>query len=177
MDNIVHIRKATNEDYAVIAALGKKTFTETYSETGNNVAVQEYIEKKLSAANIREELNDSRAWFYIGFVNNEPVAFTKLRHDRAAKGLAADKKAIEIEHLYVLKAYQGFKVGKEMMEKCKEVAIREKFDTIWLRVWQQNHRAIRFYLTAGFVVYETEQFSYGSDIQQDDFLMRLDLYY
>ncbi len=177
MDNIVHIRKATIEDDAVIAALGKKTFTETYSETGNNAVVQEYIEKKLSAENIRAELDDPRACFYIGFVNNEPVAFARLRYDRVAKGLVADKKAVEIEHLYVLKAYQGFKVGREMMEKCKEVAIREKFDTIWLRVWQQNHRAIRFYLTAGFVVYETEQFSYGTDIPQDDFLMRLDLYY
>lgn len=176
MDNIVHIRKAADEDDAVIAALGKKTFTETYSETGNNAAVQEYIEKKLTAENIRVELNGPKAWFYIGFVNNEPVAFARLRYDRIAKGLAS-KKAIEIEHLYVLKAYQGFKVGREMMEKCKQEAIREKFDTIWLRVWQQNHKAIRFYLTAGFVVYETEQFSYGSNIPQDDFLMRLDLYY
>jgi ribosomal protein S18 acetylase RimI-like enzyme len=176
MDNIVHIRKATDEDCTAIAALGKKTFTETYSETGNNAVVQEYIEKKLSAENIREELDDPRACFYIGFVNDEPVAFARLRYDRIAKGLTG-RKAIEIEHLYVLKAYQGFKVGKEMMEKCKQAAIRKKFDTIWLRVWQQNHRAIRFYLTAGFVVYETEQFSYGSNMPQDDFLMRLDLYY
>lgn len=176
MDNSVHIRKATNKDDAVIAALGKKTFTETYSEIGNNAVVQEYIEKKLSAENIREELEDPEAWFYIGFVNDEPVAFARLRYDRVAKGLT-DKRAIEIEHIYVLKAYQGFKVGWEMMEKCKQVAICEKFDTMWLRVWQQNHKAIRFYLTAGFVVYETEQFSYGSNIPQDDFLMRLDLYY
>lgn len=176
MDNTVHIRKAANEDCEVIAALGKKTFTETYSETGNNAVVQEYIEKRLSVENIRAELDDPRAWFYIGFVNDEPVAFARLRYDRIAKGLAS-KKAIEIEHLYVLKAYQGFKVGKEMMEKCKEAAILERFDAMWLRVWQQNHKAIRFYLTAGFVVYETEQFDYGSNIPQDDFLMRLDLYY
>ena len=176
MDNSIHIRKATNEDCAVIVELGRRTFTETYSEISSNAAVQEYIEKKLSAEKIGEELNNPRACFYIGFINNEPVAFTRMRYDTVAKGLP-DKRAIEIERIYVLKEYQGFKVGKEMMEQCKQVAIGEKFDMLWLQVWQHNYKAIQFYQKAGFVVYETTVFSYGEHMQQDDFLMRLDLYY
>ena len=176
MDNSVYIRKATARDCGIIVALGKKTFTETYLETGSNPVVQEYIEKKLSDENIGEELCNPAAWFYIGFVDHEPVAFTRLRHDRVAKGLE-DKRAIEVEHIYVLREYQGFKVGKEMMAKCIEVAMQEQFETIWLQVWQQNHKAIRFYIKAGFVVYETTLLHYDGDLQQHDFLMRMDLYY
>lgn len=149
---------------------------ETYSEISSNAAVQEYIERRLSAEKIEEEWNNPKACFYIGFMNNEPVAFTRMRFDRIAKGLP-DKTAIEIERIYVLKEYQGFKVGRQMMEKCRQVAMREKFDTIWLQVWQHNHKAIQFYQKAGFVVYETALFSYGMNMLQDDFLMRLDLYY
>ncbi len=176
MDTIIHIRKAVKEDCAIIVALGKRTFMETYSEISSNAAVQEYIERRLSAEKIEEEWNNPKACFYIGFMNNEPVAFTRMRFDRIAKGLP-DKTAIEIERIYVLKEYQGFKVGRQMMEKCRQVAMREKFDTIWLQVWQHNHKAIQFYQKAGFVVYETALFSYGMNMLQDDFLMRLDLYY
>ncbi len=176
MDNIIHIRRATKEDSPVIAQLAKKTFTETYSEISSHAAVQEYVEKKISPENIREELVNPLSCFYIGFINDEPVAFTKLRYDRMAKGLPG-KKGIEVERIYVLKEHQGVKVGKEMMEKCRQVALREKFDIIWLQVWQHNHKAIQFYQKAGFVVYETALFSYGKDMEQDDFLMRLDLYY
>ncbi|HRN54922.1 MAG TPA: GNAT family N-acetyltransferase [Agriterribacter sp.] len=176
MDIVVHIRKAVKEDCDVIVALGKRTFMETYSEMSNSAAVQEYIEKRLSAEKIAEELDNPKACFYIGFVNGVPVAFTRMRYDRVAKGLPG-KSAIEIERIYVLKEYQGFKVGREMMEKCRHVAMREKFDILWLQVWQHNHKAIQFYQKAGFVVYETAIFSYGKDMEQDDFLMRLDLYY
>ena len=176
MDKIIHIRKAVKEDCPLIVELGKKTFTETYSEISSNAAVQEYVEKRISQENISEELVNPLSCFYIGFINDEPVAFTKLRYDRVAKGLPG-KKGIEVERIYVLKEYQGVKVGKEMMEKCKQVALREKFDIIWLQVWQHNYKAIQFYQKAGFVVYETAIFSYGKDMEQDDFLMRLDLYY
>lgn len=176
MDSNVYIRKATPEDCEIIVALGKRTFTETYLETGGNPMAQEYIEKKLSDTYISEELCNPAAWFYIGFVNQQPVAFTRLRHDRIAKGME-DRKAIEVEHIYVLREYQGFKVGKVMMEKCIQVAIDENFEAIWLQVWQQNHKAIRFYIKAGFVVYETTLLNYNQNIQQHDFLMRLDLYY
>jgi hypothetical protein len=53
MDNIIHIRKATKEDCEVIAALAKKTFSETYSEISTNAAIQEYIERKISPLNLR----------------------------------------------------------------------------------------------------------------------------
>ncbi len=176
MDNIIHIRKATKEDCEVIAELAKKTFSETYSEISTNAAMQEYVEKKISPVNIRKELDNPLSCFYIGFINDEPVAFTRLRYNRAVKGLPG-KKGIEIEQIYVLKEYQGVKVGREMMEKCRQVAIREKFDILWLQVWQHNHKAIQFYQKSGFVVYETAIAVYGNGIEQDDFLMRLDLYY
>ncbi len=176
MVNIIHIRKATKEDCEAIAELAKKTFSETYAEISTNAAMQEYVEKKISPVNIRKELDNPLSCFYIGFINDEPVAFTRLRYDRAVKALPG-KKGIEIEQIYVLKEYQGDKVGREMMEKCRQVATREKCDTLWLQVWQHNNKAIQFYQKFGFVVYETAIAAYGNGIQQHDFLMRLDLYY
>lgn len=176
MDNHIHIRKAIQEDRDTIVELGRKTFVETYSEVSGNGALELYVEQKFSPEKIDEELNNPYACFYISFIQDTPVAFTKLRSDRQPKGLV-DKKTIEIERIYVLKEYQGFKVGKEMIEKCKAVAMEDNYDIIWLQVWQYNHKAIQFYQKAGFVIYETAVFNYTMEMKQDDFLMRFDLYY
>lgn len=176
MSNVIHIRRAEMQDSSTIVDLGKKTFVETYAEVGADEALEAYVHLKFSPEKIEEELNSQFARFYIGFVNDVAVAFTKLRNDRKPQGLEG-KNTVEVERIYVLKEYQGFKVGKEMMEKCKQLAASEKYDTIWLQVWQHNHKAIRFYQKSGFVVFETAVFNFTPSLQQDDFLMRYDLYY
>ncbi|MBN8786388.1 MAG: GNAT family N-acetyltransferase [Terrimonas sp.] len=176
MDNRIYIRKATPEDYDIIVDLGRRTFVETYSEVTHNEALQAYMEKKFTLEVIEKEMNKPDACFYIGFIENIPAAFTKLRSDRKAKGLEHIN-GIEIERIYVLKEYQGLKVGKLMMDRCIEIASGDKYDMIWLQVWQHNTKAIQFYQKAGFVIYETTTFNYTKDIAQEDFLMRLNLYY
>lgn len=176
MDNFTQIQRATVEDSAIIESLGAKTFSETYADIISHPAVQQYMERQFCAERIKEAFGHPFSCFFIGFVKGEPVAFTRLRNDRIAKGVTG-KKMLEIEQIYVLQEYQGFNVGKEMIEKCRQVAVSEKYDVLWLQVRQQNQKAIRFYQKAGFVIYETTQFSYSDKLQQDDFLMRLDLYY
>jgi len=176
MDNNIYIRQATAEDCNTIVDLGRRTFVETHAEIGKNGVLEAYVEKKFSPEIIDAELHSSNAWFYIGFVDDIPVAFTKLRNDRKAKGLEYNN-VIEIERIYVLKEFQGVKVGKEMMNNCKEIARQNKYDIIWLQVWQRNNKAIQFYQKAGFVIYDTTTFSYSKDLKQEDFLMRFNLYY
>lgn len=176
MNNTVSIRKAGLEDAETIVNVGKKTFWETYSEAGLNGTLSTYVEQKFNLEKITAELNRNDTEFYLGYVDNQPVAFTKLRNDRVVKGIEG-KKALEIERIYVLKEYQGFKVGKEMMDSCKKMAIDHQYEVIWLQVWQRNDKAIQFYLKAGFVVFDTAIFNYALNVEQDDFLMRLDLFY
>lgn len=176
MDNSIYIRKATLEDCDIIVDLGRRTFVETYAEVTDDVALQAYMEEKFSPEAVECALQKIDACFYIGITENIPVAFTKLRSDRKAKGLV-DVNGIEIERIYVLKEYQGLKVGKLMMDRCKEIAVNDKYDMIWLQVWQHNNKAIQFYQKAGFVIYETTTFNYTEDTAQEDFLMRYNLYY
>lgn len=175
MDNVV-IRKAQKKDSDTIVDLGKKTFVETYSEIGFDETLEQHVGEKFAPQRIQEELANPMASFYLAYVNDVPVAFTKLRSDRKPRGIE-NKKTLEIERIYVLREFQGLKVGWEMMEHCKQLAKQQQYDVIWLQVWQQNHRAIQFYQKAGFVVFETAVFNYSAGHMQHDFLMRLNLYY
>lgn len=174
MKPTLDIRKANAEDAPIIIELAQKTFVETYGETNKKENVELYMAGMFSMDKICEELKNPNDRFYIAFDNGIPVGFTKMRDDRKARGLDG-KNAIEIERIYVLKEYQGLKVGKELLDLCKEIAREEHYDLIWLQVWQTNTKAVQFYQKGGFVIYETAIFQFGDEVHQD-YLMRYDIY-
>jgi ribosomal protein S18 acetylase RimI-like enzyme len=174
MEKTITIEKARPQDADFILDLARKTFVETYGEYNDPKNVELYVNESFSNEVIAEELNTPDARFYIAYLDGAPVGFCKLRHDRQPK--AIEGRALEVQRIYVLKEFQGYNAGKALMEKIKSLAKEEKYPVVWLQVWQQNDKAIRFYQNAGFVVYETTGFRFGNEIQQD-YLMRYDLYF
>ena len=174
MKPALDIRRAIPDDAPTIIDLAQKTFVETYGETNKRENVDTYMQAMFSHDKIRTEINSPNERFFIAFNNSNPVGFTKLRDDRQGRGLDG-KKALEIERIYVLKDYQGLKVGKELLDKCKSLAAEENFVVIWLQVWQRNSKAVQFYQKGGFVIYETATFQFGDETHQD-YVMRYDLY-
>lgn len=172
---MIKIRAARHDDVWPIVELGRKTFVETYGDLDHNGWVTQYIEEKFSEQQIRSELESKHEQFFLACNEDFMVGFTKLRDDRLPRGLDG-KKVIELERIYVLKEFQGLKVGRELIGTCIETARDAHYDAIWLQVWQKNSRAIEFYQKAGFVVYETALFQY-MDEEHQDYLMRFDLYY
>jgi diamine N-acetyltransferase len=175
MEKTIHIRPAGTEDASLISDIARKTFMETYGEMNTPENMEDYLQSQFAHDKIMEELLNRNARFFLAYLEEVPVAFTKVRNDRQIKKLE-DIKALEIQRIYVLQEYQGFSVGKAMLDMVKELARNEGYKTIWLQVWQKNNKAIRFYQKGGFVVFETANFKLGNDIQQD-FLMRYDLNY
>jgi diamine N-acetyltransferase len=174
MQSNLDIRQAHRDDAATIIELAQKTFVETYGETNKKENVELYLSTMYNLDRLNAELINPHERFYIASYNGIPVGFTKMRNDRVGRGLEG-KKAIEIERIYVLKEYQGFKVGKELLHKCREVASTEGYALIWLQVWQNNARALQFYQKGGFVIYETSTFQFGDELH-DDYVMRYDLF-
>jgi hypothetical protein len=168
------IRQANDGDASSIIELAQKTFVETYGETNKKENVELYMATMFSMDKICAEIRGDAERFYIAFNNGTPVGFTKMRSDRHARGLDG-KRAIEIERIYVLKDFQGLKVGKELLDKCKSVASEEDYKIIWLQVWQRNSKAVQFYQKGGFVIYETATFQFGDEVHQD-YVMRYDFY-
>ena len=170
----IHISPASAEQAGLVAELARKTFLETYGETSNLENLQLYVDAHFTTEKISGELADPAFRFYIAWIHEKPVGFTKIRRDRQPKGISG-LKCLEIERIYVLQEFQGFSVGKELMQLVKGLARDEGDQVLWLQVWQKNDKAILFYRKAGFVVYETNSFEFGREIHQD-FLLRFDLY-
>ena len=85
-----------------------------------------------------------------------------------------DCSSIEIERIYVLKENHGSGIGIELLNFAIEIAKQNKVAYIWLGVWENNHRAIRFYKKNGFTTFDKHQFVLGSE-EQTDLMMRLEI--
>jgi ribosomal protein S18 acetylase RimI-like enzyme len=85
-----------------------------------------------------------------------------------------DNDALEIERIYVLKAFQGKKVGQLLFDKAITIAKELQVAYVWLGVWEENKRAIQFYTKNGFVEFDQHVFVLG-DEPQTDIMMKLQL--
>ena len=59
-----------------------------------------------------------------------------------------------------------------LLDQAKKIAKHTNVDSIWLGVWEENLRALQFYIKNGFVAFDKHIFTLGND-KQTDLLMQL----
>ncbi|AQY22223.1 GNAT family N-acetyltransferase [Riemerella anatipestifer] len=169
----IAIKKVKTNEVELLQEVSKTTFYETFAADNTPENMQKYLDESFSVKCLREELLDEFSEFYFARVNGELAGYLKLNFGASQTELK-DSKAIEIERIYVLKAFQGKRVGQALYEYALQVARDRGVDYIWLGVWEQNHKAIRFYEKNGFVAFDKHLFVLGDDLQTD-IMMKLKL--
>jgi hypothetical protein len=99
-----NIIKATLNDLEKLQKIGKQTFVETFSAVNTAENMAKYLEENLSLEQLLLELNDSNTAFYFYLNNNDVVGYLKLNTGVAQTELK-DNQSLEIEKIYVLKAF------------------------------------------------------------------------
>lgn len=81
---------------------------------------------------------------------------------------------MEVGRIYVLKEFHRKKAGQMLYEKAIKIAKEKNVDYVWLSVWEENSRAIRFYEKNGFVAFDKHILKLGNE-EQTDIMMKLEL--
>ena len=167
----MEIRKATRKDNQLLAALGARTFADSFAADNTPEDMAAYLEKSFSPEKQAAELADPGTTFLIAEIDGQPVGYTRLRQDPppdCVKGMHP----IEIVRLYSVKEWIGRGVGAALMQACLNEAARAGHDVIWLDVWEKNPRAIAFYQRWGFQKVGEQGFQLGDDLQTDWLMAR-----
>lgn len=172
MENI-NINPIGQGDIERLQVIGRLTFSETFSEHNSAENMAKYLEEAYSNEKLISELKDPNAVFYFAELDNEVIGYLKLNFGTSQTELK-DNKAVEIERIYVAKAFHGKKVGQLLYDKAIEVAKEKTADYVWLGVWEENKRAIQFYKKNGFIEFDKHIFMLGDDAQTD-LMMKLNL--
>lgn len=173
MPHQLKIRTADINDAGLLTALGITIFRAAFGPDNRQEDMDKYIAEEMNQDRITAELADKTNIFFIVRIDDEAIGYAKMR-TRHNPEAPKSNKPIEIERLYVLHDYHGRQVGAALMEHCINVARQQGCDAIWLGVWEQNHRAVKFYKKWGFELYGSHNFKLGDDIQTD-VLMKLRL--
>lgn len=169
--NEIEIIPIDNTQVAKLQAISKQTFYETFAPVNTEENMKRYMEESFSIEKLTEELKNPNSSFYFAVLNGEEIGYLKL-NTGASQTELKDNTAVEIERIYVVQEYHGKKVGQILYEKAIQVATTLNAEYIWLGVWEENTRAIRFYEKNGFVPFDKHIFKLGDDIQTD-IMMRL----
>jgi ribosomal protein S18 acetylase RimI-like enzyme len=172
---IISIQKATHNDIQALQEISKQTFYETFSAVNTEENMKMYLRESFSIEKLSSELNDANAEFYFALCGSTVIGYLKLNFGASQTELK-DNSAQEIERIYVSKAYHGKNVGQLLYNKALQIAKEKKANYVWLAVWEENSRAIRFYTKNGFIAFDKHLFKLGDD-EQTDIMMKLEMKY
>jgi ribosomal protein S18 acetylase RimI-like enzyme len=169
----IDMKKVTLQEMDKLQKIGRQTFSGTFSAGNSEQNMKTYLEERFSIGKLTAELDDLNSEFYFAELNNTVIGYLKLNFGSSQTELK-EEKALEIERLYVLKEFHGKKAGQLLFEKAIQIARQRNAEYVWLGVWEENPRAIRFYKENGFVAFDKHIFRLGDD-EQTDIMMKLPL--
>ena len=172
-DMIKTIKKSTLQDLDSLCKISTETFYETFADTNTAENMTAYLESAYNEEKLCKELSNPDSEFLFLYVDERVAGYMKL-NDFPSQTDINDSDALELERLYILKEFQGLRLGNDLMNYAIQTATERGKKYVWLGVWEHNERAKHFYEKNGFYRIGAHSFAVGDDVQTD-YVMRKDL--
>jgi len=169
----ITIRRILLEDANTLAQISRQTFYDTFTGTCTEEDMQNFLEQNFNLAQVQKELSNSDDYYYFAEVDGKPVGYLRFMEDYKNWPLVKQWKALELKRLYVIKEYHGKGIAQQLMDFFILFARQNKYQVVWLGVWENNFRAQKFYNKYGFVDSgHTHSFPIGDTAQTDKWFWR-----
>ncbi|MDT3696494.1 MAG: GNAT family N-acetyltransferase [Ignavibacterium sp.] len=152
----INIRQWTKADFSIVKNILLTTWKNTYSFIPLK-DIEKYFYDFYSDNRLLEILNDPFSIGIVAEVNSNPVGWMKLFDNYIEKKLF-------VSSLYVLPEFQGFGIGKKLLNNAYSTAKEKQYNKVWLGVMKQNVKTLEWYIKLGFVFIKEEPFQMGSTL-------------
>lgn len=169
----ITLSKVKPQDLEVLLTFAKDVFIEAFGGLNTKENMDEYTQQAFTKQQLNSEISNPNSTFYFASHNGQKIGYLKVNTAEAQTEQIGEH-ALEIERIYVVKKYYGQGVGKLLFQKALNIGKQLNVDCIWLGVWEENRRAIRFYEKNGFTAFDKHFFMLGDD-EQTDIMMKLNL--
>lgn len=147
--NQTKLRVCTLSDVPALTKVASLSFEETFGDTLSKEETSFYEKANFQGPLLCKSILHPLTHFVVVTSHARPVAYMKLNYGKMqTENNFPD--GIEIEHLYVLKAFQGKGIGHALVEYAVDYAKKEDLKTLWVAVWEKNPDALAFYQQMGF---------------------------
>lgn len=161
--NDLKIKEAVLKDAAIIALLGRITFTETFGHLFRDKNdLLSYFNETFSVEKIKKGIQKANNKFWVAYVNDLPVGYAKLKLNSVSEFII-DKKTAQLQKIYVLNDFIAQKVGFQLQNILLNEAKKQGANQIWLSVLKSNNRAFNFYKKSNFTIIGKHDFQIGKE--------------
>lgn len=169
----ITIRRIALEDAPALAQISRQTFYDTFTGTCTDGDMQLFLKEYFNLAQVQTELISSDDYYFFAEINGEPAGYIRFMEDYHNLPLVKQWRALELKRLYVVKEYHGKGIAQKLMDFFIGFAEQNKYELVWLGVWEHNLRAQKFYGKYGFVNSGyTHDFPIGDTPQTDQWFWR-----
>lgn len=163
----------TPETAVSLSALAIWCFAAQFSGSNTKEDMDNYLRESLSVTAMTSEQGDPDNTFLwaMSDESKRAIGYAKYRTG-SSEACVKGPNPIELERLYVDPDNIGAGVGKALLDKVVQFTKDEGFSTLWLGVWEENPRSIKFYVREGFLDVGTHDFVLGGDVQNDRIMER-----
>jgi ribosomal protein S18 acetylase RimI-like enzyme len=166
------LRRATQDDAAILAELGAATFTETFGYLYPPEDLQAFLAVSHSVDKWKQTLADNnRAIWIATLADGTPIGFVAAGSCKLPVE-NCEPTAGEIQQLYVLARHHNLRLGSRLMELGLQWLEAQGRVPQYVGVWSENFGAQRFYARYGFNKVGEYGFPVGKTVDREFILKR-----
>jgi ribosomal protein S18 acetylase RimI-like enzyme len=169
---MVVIVKATEDHTGLLSELSNLTFVESHGHSAAAEDINNFIAEKYNPAILKKELQDMKNIFHILYYNNKVAGFSKIILNFPHTNCNIDNVA-KLERIYLLKEFYNLHLGQQLLDFNINLIKENNQAGVWLFVWQENERAINFYIKNGFVVIGSFEYKISENHSNPNYQMLL----
>jgi ribosomal protein S18 acetylase RimI-like enzyme len=155
------IRRALPVDAPTLAALGTRTFVETFGHLYTPQDLQAFLDDSHSEAAYAAALADPDYALWIAERDGQAIGYAQAGRCGLPHPDVKPEDG-ELKRLYLLKSAQNGGVGNALFAQALAWLERNGPRTLWISVWSENLGAQRFYERHGFGFVAEYEFPVGA---------------
>lgn len=170
MGMVMQIRFVTNEEINALSRLAITTFSDTFGHLYPPQDLAFHLEKTCSSQYFGEALGRDK--ILVAEELGQLVGYLKY----GAVGLPITdipEGAMELHRLYLTKDFQGKGIGKQLMDAFLSQPEVNAAPSLYVGVWENNTRAIKFYREYGFEICGEYDYAVGQHIDHEWMMVRI----
>lgn len=168
---MITMSKIRVDEVETLRSLAIQTYTETFGHDTTAEQLAEFFAHDYSLERLTKELLSPESEHHFIYVDDKLAGYLKVNWGSAQTEQELEN-AFEIQRIYVLRAYQGYGLGKQLFTYALEIAEQRNFTWAWLGVWEHNYKAQNFYAKYGFEKFSEHNFVVSEDKIDTDWLLR-----
>lgn len=137
------IEKAEIIDLKNIATLAVQVWLDTYAVEGIREVFSDYIWNELTPQNFAKRYVENDHCFFTIKENGHLIGFVELNEN--SPSTVNENYKLEIDKIYIQNNFCGKNIGSEIINFLCDYYKNSEFSEMWLTVYENNIRAIKFY--------------------------------